>query len=159
MLSAKISELYKLLIIQAFQNFERFFVFTENRNDCSSKGYTFGVLKQKTIMGKFIITQRKNSDYQFNLKAGNGQIILTSQGYATKSGCKNGIDSVKTNSPFDNRYDRKESSNSQYYFNLKAGNGEIIGTSEMYTTTNARDNGIESVKINAPTAEIVDETL
>lgn len=70
-------------------------------------------------MGKFIITKRKNNDYQFNLKAGNGQVILTSQGYATKSGCKNGIESVKTNSPFDSRYERMTSSNSQYYFNLK----------------------------------------
>lgn len=110
-------------------------------------------------MGKFIITKRKNDDYQFNLKAGNGQVILASQGYATKQGCKNGIESVKTNAPFDSRYDREVSSNNQYYFNLKAGNGEIIGTSEMYTTTSARDNGIESVKTNAPTAEIVDETL
>lgn len=110
-------------------------------------------------MGKFIITKRKNNDYQFNLKAGNGQVILTSQGYATKSGCKNGIESVKTNSPFDSRYNRRTSSNSQYYFNLKAGNGEIIGTSEMYTTSTARDNGIESVKSNAPEAEIIDETI
>ncbi|OCK52821.1 hypothetical protein BA768_10635 [Chryseobacterium sp. CBo1] len=110
-------------------------------------------------MGKFIITKRKNNEYQFNLKAGNGQVILTSQGYATKSGCKNGIESVKTNSPFDSRYERMTSSNSQYYFNLKAGNGEIIGTSEMYTTSTARDNGIESVKSNAPEAEIIDETI
>lgn len=110
-------------------------------------------------MGKFIITKRKNNDYQFNLKAGNGQVILTSQGYATKSGCKNGIESVKTNSPFDSRYERMTSSNSQNYFNLKAGNGEIIGTSEMYTTSTARDNGIESVKSNAPEAEIIDETI
>jgi len=110
-------------------------------------------------MGKFIITKRKNNEYQFNLKAGNGQVILTSQGYATKSGCKNGIESVKTNSPFDSRYERMTSSNSQNYFNLKAGNGEIIGTSEMYTTSTARDNGIESVKSNAPEAEIIDETI
>ena len=113
---------------------------------------------KNNIMGKFIITKRKNGYYQFNLKAGNGQVILTSQGYSTKSGCKNGIESVKTNSSFDSRYDKGIAVNSQYYFNLKAGNGEIIGTSEMYTTTSARDNGIESVKNNAPNAEIVDET-
>lgn len=110
-------------------------------------------------MGKFIIRQRINKDYQFNLKAVNGQVILTSQGYATKAGCKNGIESVKTNAPFDSRYDRRMASNSQFYFNLKAANGEIIGTSEMYTTLSARENGIESVKNNAPAAEIVDETL
>lgn len=110
-------------------------------------------------MGKFIIRQRINRDYQFNLKAVNGQVILTSQGYATKAGCKNGIESVKTNAPFDSRYDRRMASNSQFYFNLKAANGEIIGTSEMYTTLSAKENGIESVKNNAPAAEIVDETL
>lgn len=109
-------------------------------------------------MGKFIITKRKNGEYQFNLEVGNGQTILSSEGYATKAGCKNGIASVKTNAPIDSRYDKRNSSNSQYYFNLKAGNGEIIGTSEMYTTSTARDNGIESVKSNAPDAEIVDET-
>lgn len=109
-------------------------------------------------MGKFIITKRKNGEYQFNLKAGNGQTILSSEGYATKAGCKNAITSVKTNALLDSRYDKKISSNSQYYFNLKAGNGEIIGTSEMYTTSSARDNGIESVKSNAPNAETVDET-
>lgn len=110
-------------------------------------------------MGKFIISKRKNDEYQFNLKAGNGQVILVSEGYAAKSGCKNGIESVKTNAPLDSRYDRKISKNDQYYFNLKAGNGEIIGTSEMYTTIYARENGIESVKTNAPKAEVVDETI
>ena len=109
-------------------------------------------------MGKFIISKRKNGQYQFNLKAGNGQTILSSEGYTTKTGCKNGITSVKTNALFDSRYDKRIALNSQYYFNLKAGNGEIIGTSEMYTTITARDNGIESVKNNASNAEIVDET-
>lgn len=110
-------------------------------------------------MGKFIITKRKNGEYQFNLKAGNGQTILSSESYATKAGCKIGITSVKTNCSSDSRYDKRTSSNNQYYFNLKAGNGEIIGTSEMYTTSTARDNGIESVKSNAPDAETVDETI
>lgn len=109
-------------------------------------------------MGKFIITKRKNGEYQFNLKAGNGQTILSSEGYTTKAGCKNGIESVKENAPLDSRYERLTSKNSQYYFNLKSSNGKIIGTSEMYTTSYARENGIESVKENAPNAEIIDET-
>lgn len=110
-------------------------------------------------MGKFIITKRTNGEYQFNLKALNSQIILTSEGYLAKSSCKNGIESVKTNSPTDSKYDRKVAKNGSYYFNLKAGNGEIIGTSQMYTTINARENGIESVKANAPDAEVIDETI
>lgn len=107
-------------------------------------------------MGKFLISTRKNGEFQFNLKAGNGQAILASEGYTTKVACENGIASVKKNAPDDNRYDRKESSNGKHYFNLKASNGQIIGTSEMYESTAARENGIESVKKNAPDA-IVEE--
>jgi uncharacterized protein YegP (UPF0339 family) len=109
-------------------------------------------------MGKFVITKRTNGEFQFNLKAGNGQTILTSEGYTTKAACLNGIESVKTNSQDDNRFDRKESSNGKPYFNLKATNGQIIGNSEMYESTAARENGIESVKTNAPSGATDDQT-
>ena len=109
-------------------------------------------------MGKFVITKRANGDFQFNLKAGNGQTILTSEGYSTKAAATNGIESVKTNSQDDTRYDKKESSNGKPYFTVKAGNGQIIGSSEMYESTSARDNGIESVKSNAPDAAVDDQT-
>lgn len=105
-------------------------------------------------MGKFVITKRTNGDFQFNLKATNGQVILSSQGYSSKDGCKNGIDSVKTNATNDARYEKKTSINGKYYFNLNASNGQVIGTSEMYESNAGRDNGIESVKSNAPGAEI-----
>jgi hypothetical protein len=107
-------------------------------------------------MGKFVITKRTNGDFQFNLKAGNGQVILTSQGYASKDSCKNGIESVKKNSTDDARYERKTSSNGKDFFNLTSTNGQIIGSSEMYESTAARENGIESVKKNAPEAEVED---
>ena len=107
-------------------------------------------------MGKFEITKRTNGDYQFNLKAGNGQIILTSQGYSAKAGCENGIESVKKNSADDARFDRKISSNGKPYFNLTAINGQNIGGSEMYESVASRENGIESVKKNAPDATIED---
>jgi uncharacterized protein YegP (UPF0339 family) len=107
-------------------------------------------------MGKFVITKRSNGEFQFNLKASNGQTILSSEGYSSKSGCTNGIESVKKNAPDDNRYDRKTSSNGKPYFNLTASNGQIIGSSEMYESTSSRDNGIESVKSNAPTADTED---
>ncbi|SBV36976.1 hypothetical protein STPYR_11906 [uncultured Stenotrophomonas sp.] len=110
------------------------------------------------MAGKFVIGKRSNGDFQFNLKAGNGQVILTSQGYADKAGCRNGIESVKKNSPDDARYERKTSSNGKPYFNLLAANGQVIGNSEMYESTGARDNGIASVKANAPDATVVDET-
>ncbi|NDW08383.1 YegP family protein [Dysgonomonas sp. 520] len=109
-------------------------------------------------MGKFEISLRKNGEFQFNLKATNGQVILSSEGYTTKANCKNGIESVKKNGPIDERYERKESKNGKWYFNLKATNGQIIGTSEMYESVAGRDNGIESVKKNAPDADTVDLT-
>ncbi len=110
-------------------------------------------------MGKFVITTRKNGEYQFSLKAGNGQEILGSEGYTTKAACQNGIESVKKNSQDDARFERLESKNGKWYFNLKATNGQIIGTSEMYESASSRDNGIESVKKNAPDADVDDQSV
>jgi len=107
-------------------------------------------------MGKFIISKRKNNEYQFVLKAVNGETILVSEGYTDKAGCKNGIESVRENAPLDERYQRKIAIDGQFYFNLEARNGEIIGTSEMYKQVMGRENGIESVKINAPFATVED---
>lgn len=107
-------------------------------------------------MGKFVIKQN-SGNYRFSLKANNGEVILSSESYTSKAGCENGIKSVKTNAASDDRYDRKTASNGKYYFNLKARNGEIIGSSEMYESSSGRDKGIESVKANAPDAEVVEE--
>ena len=109
-------------------------------------------------MAKFEITTRKNGEFQFNLKAANGQIILSSEGYTAKPNCIKGIESVKKNAPDDGKYERLTAKNGKPYFNLKATNGQIIGTSEMYESIAARDNGIESVKKNAPIAETDDLT-
>lgn len=109
-------------------------------------------------MGKFVVKKRSNGEFQFNLKASNGQVILSSEGYSSKSGCLNGIESVKTNAENDKRYDRKNSTNGKFYFNLKSSNGQIIGSSEMYETNASRENGIESVKKNAPSAGTEDES-
>lgn len=106
---------------------------------------------------KFQLFTGSNGKVYFRLTAKNGQPILASQGYADKGGCKNGIESVRKNSQDDERYDRKTASNGQFFFNLTATNGQTIGTSEMYTTAAARDKGIESVKTNAPVAEVEDE--
>lgn len=107
-------------------------------------------------MGKFEITKRVNGEFQFNLKASNGQVILSSEGYTTKPNCKNGIASVMKNSEEESRFDKKESKNGKFYFNLKATNGQIIGTSQMYTSAASRDAGVESVMKNAPDAETID---
>ncbi len=110
-------------------------------------------------MGKFEISKRKNGEFQFNLKATNGQVILASEGYSTKASCENGIESVKKNSQDENKFDKKTSSNGKHYFNLKATNGQIIGTSEMYESAAGRDNGIASVRNNAPEASVEDTTV
>ena len=107
-------------------------------------------------MGKFEIKTRKNGEFQFNLKATNGQVILTSEGYKTKASCLNGVESVKKNSQDQKRFDCKVASNGKPFFNLMAGNGHIIGSSQMYANEPNRKTGIASVMKNAPQAEIVD---
>ncbi len=109
-------------------------------------------------MGKFVITTRSNGEYQFALKAGNGQTILSSEGYTNRAGCDNGIESVRKNATDDARYERKTAANGKYHFNLKAGNGQVIGSSQLYENEAGMENGIESVKSNAPDATVDDQT-
>lgn len=109
-------------------------------------------------MGKFEIKKDKAGKFRFNLKAGNGQVILSSQGYASKSGCDNGIESVRKNSQNDDMFDRCEAKNGSPYFCLKSSNGQVIGNSEMYSSNLAMENGIASVKKNAPDASVEDNS-
>ena len=109
------------------------------------------------MAGKYDLKKTSDDQFMFNLKAGNGEIILTSERYKAKASAENGIRSVQENSQDDARFDRLESKSDQPYFTLKAGNGEVIGRSEMYSSTSARDNGIESVKKNGPTTNIDDQ--
>lgn len=106
--------------------------------------------------GKFELKKSDSGKFHFNLKAGNGQIILTSETYESRAAAENGIASVQKNAPDDARYDRKTSSNGKPFFTLTATNSQIIGKSEMYESESARDNGIESVKTNAPGAAIAE---
>ena len=109
-------------------------------------------------MGKFVITTRKNGEFQFNLKATNGQVILTSEGYTTKAACLNGIESVRKNSKTEARFEKKVASNGKPFFDLKATNGQIIGSSQMYANEKNMLNGVASVKKNAIDSPIVDLT-
>ncbi len=107
-------------------------------------------------MGKFqIFKSEKNNQFYFRLKAGNGEVILASEGYTAKQSCEGGIASIKANASSNGSYERKQNGSS-YSFNLKAGNGEIIGRSESYVSSQGRDKGIESVKNNAPSAIVED---
>lgn len=106
-------------------------------------------------MGKYQIKKTSNDQYRWVLRASNGQIILTSETYATKQGCQAGIESSKNNTG-DKNFDKKTSVSGQPYFNQISNNHQVIGTSEMYSSTAGRDNGIESVKRNAPSATTED---
>ena len=108
--------------------------------------------------GKFDIKRAKDGEYYFNLLAGNGEIILTSEMYKAKASAKNGIESVKKNCLLAERFEMKEARNKKPFFVLKARNHEVIGRSEPYESTRARDNGAASVKANAPMARVDDLT-
>lgn len=102
-----------------------------------------------------IFKSAANYQYYFRLRAKNGEIILSSEGYSTKQSCQGGISSVKNHAPFDINYQRYDSL-SNFTFNLKASNGEIIGRSENYQSRFGRENGIDAVKGDAPIAPIED---
>ncbi len=108
-------------------------------------------------MSKFEIKKDKAGEFRFNLKAGNGQVILSSESYKAKPSCLNGIESVRKNSQSDERFERRQTSTG-HKFDLKSTNGQVVGTSEVYTTTTAMENGISSVKKNAPAATVDDQS-
>lgn len=109
-------------------------------------------------MGYYKVHTAKNGKVYFNLHAGNNQVIMSSQMYASKDGCMNGIESCQKNSGDESNFEKKEAKNGQHTFNLKAGNGQVIGSSEMYTTTSSRDNGIASVQKNGSSTDVRDES-
>ena len=109
------------------------------------------------MAGKFVISKGKDGKDYFSLKAGNGEIILQSQGYKTSSGCENGIESVRKNSQDSNKFECRTAKDGTTYFVLNATNGQEIGRSQMYKTDRGCKNGMESVAKNAPDAVVVDE--
>ncbi len=105
----------------------------------------------------FEVYTDKAGEFRFRLKASNGQTILASEGYKQKTNCMNGIESVRRNSQDENKFEFKESTNGKWYFNLKATNGQIIGTSEMYESKVNAQNGASSVKKHAEEAIVTEE--
>lgn len=110
------------------------------------------------MAGWFELKKSSNDKFFFNLKAGNGETILGSEMYESKAAAMNGIESVQKNSGDDARFSKETSAKGQPFFNLKAANHQVIGTSEMYSSESARDNGIESVKKNGSTTDVRDKT-
>lgn len=107
---------------------------------------------------KFELFSGKDNNFYFRLRARNGEPILASEGYESKGGAMNGIESVRENASNDERYQRKTSSDGKPYFVLVAGNNEPIGKSEMYSSEAALENGIAAVKEVAPNAPVEDDT-
>lgn len=100
----------------------------------------------------------QNQQYYFRLKAPNGETILHSEGYLQKSGCQNGIASCREHSPFDRFYSKLTTSDGRPYFTLRAANNQVIGVSQAYGSTAARDDGIAAVKKHGSTTVLVDLT-
>ena len=108
------------------------------------------------MAAKFDLKRGINEQYMFNLKAANGEVILTSELYNEKPGAVHGIESVKVYAIEDGHFERKRAKSGEPFFVLKASNGEIIGKSEMYSSSWAMERGIRSVKRNAPAARVHD---
>lgn len=108
------------------------------------------------MAGKFEIKRASNGEFFFHLQAGNGQIILSSEMYKAKASAINGINSVKKNAVLASQFEKKISKNNKPFFVLKAGNGQVVGQSQMYDAEEGRDNGIKSVATNAPSAQVSD---
>jgi uncharacterized protein YegP (UPF0339 family) len=110
------------------------------------------------MSGWYELSNSTDGQFHFVLKAANGETILTSELYSTKAAAQNGIASAQANSPDDARYENKMAANGKHYFNLKAANHQVIGTSQMYAATSSRDVGAASVKANGATKTIKDHT-
>lgn len=110
------------------------------------------------MAGWYELGKSTDGQYKFVLKAGNGEIILTSELYKAKASAEGGISSVQQNCTLDSRYEKKTSTNGKSYFNLKAANSQIIGTSQMYASSQSCDAGISSVKANGTTTSVKDNT-
>lgn len=108
------------------------------------------------MAGKFELYKDNGGEFRFRLKAGNGQTILASEGYKNMASARKGIESVRRNAATEARFERKETKSGKHMFNLKATNGQVVGTSESYESESARDNGIESVRKNAPDATVAE---
>ncbi|MBY0422168.1 MAG: YegP family protein [Parvularculaceae bacterium] len=110
------------------------------------------------MAGTFELYKDARGEFRFRLKAGNGEKILASEGYKSKSSAENGIESVRKNAGDATRFEKKNATNGKPFFVLKAANHQVIGTSELYESDAARDAGIQSVARAADGAAVNDQT-
>lgn len=110
------------------------------------------------MASKFHLKTAKDGQFHFNLLAGNGEIILTSELYKSKPSALNGIESVKKNAQREGAFEVKSAAGDKFHFVLKATNGQVVGQSQLYASKSGCDNGVESVKKNAPGATLQDDS-
>jgi uncharacterized protein YegP (UPF0339 family) len=110
------------------------------------------------MASKFHLKTAKDGQFHFNLLAGNGEIILTSELYKSKPSALNGIESVKNNAQREGAFEVKPAASGKFHFVLKATNGQVVGQSQLYASEASCQNGVESVKKNAPAAALHDES-
>ena len=110
------------------------------------------------MAGKFEMLMSKNGKFRFNLKAGNNQVIISSQLYEKRISATNGIKSIKKHCNDDKCFEKKVAKNGKPYFVLKAKNGQAIGKSQQYASTSTMAKGIRAIRNAAPDAEVVDLT-
>lgn len=110
------------------------------------------------MAGKFEIYKDKAGEFRFRLKAGNGQNILGSEGYAKKASCMNGVESVKKNARIETRFEHHQTPSGKWTFKLKASNGQVIGTSQSYASESSCKNGMKSVATQSADATVDDQT-
>ena len=108
------------------------------------------------MAAKFELKLTPKKNWMFNLKAGNGEVILTSEQYTAKDSAANGIESVRKNAAAQESFEIRTAKNGEQYFVLLAKNKEIIGKSEMYKSPTSVKRGIASVMRNAPAARVVE---
>jgi uncharacterized protein YegP (UPF0339 family) len=109
------------------------------------------------MAGRFVVSKGADGQDYFRLKAGNGEVVFTSQGYKSRKSCLNGIESVRKNAQDPKRFECQVAKDGREYFVLKAANGQVIGKSQMYKSASGCRNGMKSVAVNSADATVAEE--
>ncbi len=108
------------------------------------------------MTGKFELYRDRSGAYRYRMKAGNGQVVLTGEGYNSRAACMDGIESVRKNSQKETAFELYVDKKGEHRFRLKASNGEIIGQGEGYSSKSACMKGTASIRKNAPASNVVE---
>jgi len=104
---------------------------------------------------RFVITEGTNGQFYFRLHAKNGATVLQSEGYTSEAAALNGTFSVHSNGQNEGRYDVRQARDGRFYFNIKATNGQVVGTSQMYSTKGSADRAVDAIIDTLPAVELL----